>query len=173
MPRVERALAEVARVLRPGGVLAAAVWMEEAKVPFFKVTKGLAAGARPALQNCAALPCPALFVGAAVNPVCWAGRQWSPPGGQATPSALPVCALCPSPSHPSPPLLPSSMALLCWPLPRPAEYDESLINTAASVIALRFGDPSELLAGMAAAGLAGVQCEGVEVEFHMPPGLWW
>lgn len=54
MPSFEVALKELTRVLKPGGLFAAAVWQSEDKAPFFLVTKELAAEYDPELARTAA-----------------------------------------------------------------------------------------------------------------------
>lgn len=51
MPNFELAIQEFARVLKPGGLLAATVWQSDDNVPFFKVTKDLAAGGPRAVSS--------------------------------------------------------------------------------------------------------------------------
>lgn len=51
MPNFELAIQEFARVLKPGGLLAATVWQSDNNVPFFKVTKDLAAGGPRAVSS--------------------------------------------------------------------------------------------------------------------------
>lgn len=45
MPDAGAALAEMARVLKPGGHFAAAVWDVVERTPFFQITRQLAMGA--------------------------------------------------------------------------------------------------------------------------------
>lgn len=57
-----------------------------------------------------------------------------------------------------------------------AEYDTASAPSAGSSIAVRFGEPAELLEAIKAAlGGAGVtvDCRALDLEFTMAPGLWW
>ena len=96
MPSFRKALAEAARVLKPGGIYAATVWQAEEQVPFFRLAKEVA-----------------------------------------------------------------------------AEYDAASAPAAGSSIAVRFGDPAELLEAIRGVFGGAVECRVLQVEFGMAPGMWW
>lgn len=54
-----------------------------------------------------------------------------------------------------------------------AEYDPSVLASAAPSLGVRFGDPAGLLADLATAGMGDVQCKELQVEFQMPEHMWW
>lgn len=142
-------------MLKPGGLLALAVWGREEGMPFFRVISTVTAG------GCA---------GELGSRCCGStGRRWPAgswqvlgavaPAGQTHCQTLP----CATPCLPAPPA--------CRP---GAEYDPEAVPAAGGGLALRFGDPAAgLVPDLEAAGLRGVAVETLDLCIGLPADVWW
>lgn len=148
-----KALAELRRVLKPGGLLAAAVWQSPEACSFWcDFTVQLAHGTFLLLCGEMQRTLVMLHFGAAAAAAAfWV--TW-----ELLPAHAFVCSLTS--------------------LPLPADIDPGTVAQASEeeevpYSATRFGDPAALLAALAAAGLGQVECREVMVAYSMSADDWW
>ena len=146
---LDKVVPQLARVLKPGGLLVAAAWQAAERNPFWcSLVPAIARGAWPAACVCTLWQARS-----------WVRAHWSWADKQLhdTCRRLPACLLaCPSCPADIDPDLP--------------EWSEADI---APFTATRFADPAELLAGLAAAGLRGVACRPLPITYTMAADAWW